>query len=80
MLFLESEQITEDIADRSGFAHVYVAPKGASDEEALELVAWVRKQAYHAVFFPQLGMHFADIVLANSRLARVQARGVSPHA
>ena len=75
LLFLASAQISAEQADLRGFHHVHVASKDMTDDEALALVEWAREQAFHAVFYPQTGMHFSDLLLANSRVAPLQ---VSP--
>jgi len=72
LVFLESDQIPASEVDRRGFAAVHIVPANATDAELLGLVPWLQQQAFHAVFFPQVGMHVSDLILANHRLAPVQ--------
>jgi len=72
LLFLESQQLSLADADLTLFDDARALPTNASAHDIVEAVKWARAQGFSAVFFPQIGMHAYDYLLATYRMAPMQ--------
>ena len=72
LVFLESHAIPATLIDTKGFASIKVLPVVHEVQDIFALALWIKEQAYDFVFYPAVGMHAADIILSNVRLAPVQ--------
>lgn len=54
------------------FDEVKAIPTNATAHDLVSAIQWARGQGFDAVFFPQVGMHAYDYVLASYRIAPVQ--------
>jgi hypothetical protein len=71
-VFLESAEINIAKAVKAHFAQIVAFPSAFSAPDLADLARWIQQQRFDAVFYPSIGMHVADVLLANLRLSQVQ--------
>lgn len=72
LVFLQSAQINVSSVVKTHFKEVVVFPASFTAQDLAAVANWIQLQQFDAVFYPSVGMHSADVLLANLRLSGVQ--------